>query len=108
MSDLVYHAISDQHRRKILQLIQDRELSAGEIASHFSVTQPAISQHLKVLRDAGLVVVRQDGTRRLYRTRPAGLTELREFLESFWDASLIELKHAAEQEEREMKGYGRN
>ncbi len=108
MSDQVFHAIVEERRRKILQLILEREMSVGEIASHFEVTQPAISQHLKVLIQADLVSVRQQGTRRLYRARPQGLEEARDFLESFWDESLLELKRAAEQEEKASKGYGIN
>lgn len=78
-------AIVEPRRRQILTLVQDAELSAGSIASHFSVTRPAISQHLRVLTAAGLVTVRKDGTRRMYSARPEGLTELRRFLEMFWD-----------------------
>lgn len=76
------------------------ELPAGGIASHFEVTRPAISQHLKVLKDAGLVAERRAGVRRLYRARPEGLAELRAFLEQFWDERLDALKLAAESEER--------
>ncbi len=77
----VFDVIADERRRKILRLIQNQELSAGEIARHFDVTQPAISQHLKILVDAGLVTVRRLGTHRLYRARPEGLQQVREFLE---------------------------
>ena len=76
-----------------------RELSAGRIASHFEVTRPAISQHLRVLKEAGLLTERRLGTRRLYRARPEGLTELRAFLEGFWEDHLERLKLAAEFEE---------
>ena len=78
----------------------NRERSAGEIASHFDVTRPAISQHLGVLKDAGLLVERRDGTRRLYRVRPEGLTELREFLDEFWGEGLERLKTVAEDDQR--------
>lgn len=108
MSDQVFHAIADERRRNILRLIQSGELSAGEIAQHFDVTQPAISQHLKILVEAQLVTMRRQGTRRLYRARPEGLAEIREFLDSFWDAALLELKRAAENEERGVEPYGRN
>jgi DNA-binding transcriptional ArsR family regulator len=96
----VVQAISEPRRREILRLIQDRELSAGEIASRFDVTRPAISQHLTVLRSAGLVSERRDGTRRLYRARPEGLAELRAFLDGFWDSGLERLKVEAEREQR--------
>ena len=73
-------AIMEPERREILGLIQARELSSGEIASHFHVTHSAVSQQLKLLADAGLVHVRKEGTRRLYRACPEGLAELRSFL----------------------------
>jgi DNA-binding transcriptional ArsR family regulator len=93
-------AIAEPRRRRILQLVSDEELSAGEIASHFEVTRPAISQHLTVLKGAGLLSERREGTRRLYRVQPDGLTELRDFLDGFWAAGLDRLKTAAEQAER--------
>ena len=96
----VVHAISEPRRREILRLVQDRELAAGEIASQFDVTRTAISQHLTVLKNAGLVNERREGTRRLYRARPEGLAELRSFLDGFWEDSLERLKLAAEQEQR--------
>jgi DNA-binding transcriptional ArsR family regulator len=96
----VIQAISEPRRREILQMVRDRELAAGEIAAGFDVTRPAISQHLTVLRNAGLVSERREGTRRLYRARPEGLAELRSFLEGFWEDQLERLKLAAEQEER--------
>jgi DNA-binding transcriptional ArsR family regulator len=97
-------AIAAPNRRAILRLVRDGELSAGEIASHFDVTRPAVSQHLNVLKEAGLVSERRNGTRRLYRARPEGLTELRDFLEGFWDARLETLKLEAEKEERKKHG----
>jgi DNA-binding transcriptional ArsR family regulator len=98
-------AIAEPRRRRILQLVQDGELTAGEIAAHFEVTRPAISQHLTVLKRAGLVVERRDGTRRLYRTRPEGLAGLREFLDGFWAEGLERLRLAAELEEgRKRRG----
>ena len=93
-------AIAAPRRRQILTLVRDGELSAGEIASHFEVTRPAVSQDLTLLKEAGLVDERRNGTRRLYRARPEGLAELREFLEEFWDARLEALKQEAEQEQR--------
>src|SRR3989454_1910669 len=97
-------AIAEPRRRRILELVRERELSAGEIASQFEITRPAISQHLGVLKEAGLVDERRNGTRRLYRARPQGLAELREFLDGFWDERLEALKREAEREERTQPG----
>jgi DNA-binding transcriptional ArsR family regulator len=97
-------AIAAPRRRAILRLVRDAELSAGEIASHFDVTRPAVSQHLTVLKEAGLVSERRNGTRRLYRARPEGLADLRAFLEEFWSDRLEALKRDAEREEREKHG----
>jgi DNA-binding transcriptional ArsR family regulator len=98
-------AIAEPRRRAILSLVREDELSAGEIASHFEVTRPAVSQHLTVLKEAGLVSERRNGTRRLYRARPEGLGELRQFLEDFWDPRLETLKREAEKEERKQHGH---
>ena len=97
-------AIAAPRRRQILSLVRDVELSAGEIAAHFEVTRPAVSQHLNVLKEAGLVSERRNGTRRLYRARPEGLVELRDFLEGFWDIRLEALKREAEKEEQKKHG----
>jgi DNA-binding transcriptional ArsR family regulator len=96
-------AIAAPHRRQILSLVRDEELSAGEIAGHFDVTRPAVSQHLGVLKEAGLVDERRNGTKRLYRARPEGLQPVREFLEQFWDERLDALKREAEIEERKKR-----
>lgn len=103
--DAAVRALAEPRRREILTLVAARELSAGEIASHFDVTRSAISQHLGVLKEAGLVDERRDGTRRLYQARPEGLAELRSFLEAFWDARLRRLKHAAEAQERSSRRH---
>jgi DNA-binding transcriptional ArsR family regulator len=92
-------ALAEPNRRRILQLVSSGELSAGEIASSFEITRPAVSQHLTVLRGAGLVSERRDGTRRLYSLRPEGFADLRSFLEAFWADGLERLKEAAEHEE---------
>lgn len=97
--EVAARAISDPRRRRILELVRESELTAGEIAAEFDVTRPAISQHLTVLKQAGLVAERRDGTRRLYRARPEGLAGLREFVERFWDEGLERLRLAAELEE---------
>ena len=100
MFDQALRAIAEPRRLEILRMVQDRELSAGEIASRFDVTRPAISQHLKVLTAASLISVRREGTRRLYRSRPEGLAELREFLDQYWSDRLSALKQEAEADER--------
>src|SRR5687767_1108889 len=76
-------AIAERHRREIVRLVRDRELTAGQIASHFEVSRPAVSQHLRILKDSGLVTERRQGTRRYYKARVEGLAELRAFLEVF-------------------------
>jgi DNA-binding transcriptional ArsR family regulator len=96
-------ALAEPRRRAILELVSDSEMTAGDIASHFDVSRPAISQHLTVLKGAGLVKERRNGTRRLYSVRPEGLNELREFLDSFWRKGLLRLKDAAEREERKKR-----
>jgi DNA-binding transcriptional ArsR family regulator len=97
-------AIAAPRRRQILTLVRDGELSAGEIAAHFDVTRPAVSQHLNVLKEAGLVSERRNGTKRLYRMRPEGLIPVKSFLERFWDDRLDLLRHEAEREERKKHG----
>jgi DNA-binding transcriptional ArsR family regulator len=97
-------AIAEPRRRRILELVREQELSAGEIASQFEITRPAISQHLGVLKEAGLVDERRNGTRRLYRARPQGLAELKTFLDAFWDAKLEALQREAEREEARKRG----
>ena len=101
--DAVLQAIAEPRRRRILELVRDRELPAGEIAAQFEVTRPAISQHLRVLKEAGLLSERRDGTRRMYRARPEGLAELRRFLDEFWGERLALIKQAAEQEEQQRR-----
>lgn len=86
--DEVLRAIAEPRRRAILQLVASQELPAGEIAAHFDVSRTAISQHLTVLKDAGLIGERRDGTRRLYHTRPDTLNGLRQFFDEMWSSSL--------------------
>lgn len=97
-------AIAEPRRRQILELVRDGELSAGEIAQHFEITRPAISQHLGVLKEAGLVSERRNGTRRLYLARPEGLRDLQAFLEGFWDERLAALRREAERKEAPKRG----
>lgn len=104
--DAALKAIAEPRRREILRLVRDTERTAGQIAQAFDVTRPAISQHLSVLKEAGLVDERRDGTRRWYRARPDGLRELQRFLEEFWDDKLARLKVAAEWEEKKRRRKG--
>ena len=96
VSEAAFRALAEPHRRCILRLLRDRPRSVNEIAEQFDITQQAVSQHLKVLKDAGLVAVRPQGQRRLYVVRPEGLTGLRDFLGEFWPDSLQRLKEAVE------------
>ena len=97
-TDAVLRALADPHRREIIRLIRDTELPAGQIAAHFTLTQQAVSQHLAVLKRAGLVEERRDGTRRLYRFQPASLEPVRTMLEEFWPDALERLKRAVERD----------
>jgi DNA-binding transcriptional ArsR family regulator len=98
--DEALRAVADPTRRAILRLVRDEELPAGEIAIHFpSMSRPAVSQHLRVLTDAGLVDVRAEGNRRLYRWRREGLRDAAAFVEEMWTDNLARLKAAAEREE---------
>jgi DNA-binding transcriptional ArsR family regulator len=94
--DAALKAIAEPRRRRILALVRDGELSAGEIAAHFDVTGPA--------KEANLVSERRNGTRRLYQARPEGLAELKAFLEGFWDQRLDALKREAERKESTKRG----
>jgi DNA-binding transcriptional ArsR family regulator len=107
--EAVLKAIAEPRRREILRLVTDDELTAGEIAARFDVTRPAISQHLTILRNAGLLEERREGTRRLYRVRPEAFGEVRAYLESFWDEGLLALKNVVESDERSaIRGNPRN
>ena len=97
-TDEALRAIAEPRRRKILQLVAHDELSAGEIAAAFDITRTAISQHLTVLKNAGLLSERRDGTRRLYRARAQGLAGLREFLDDMWSGALDAARRIAEQD----------
>lgn len=93
----VLEALVEPRRRAILGLVRDEELTAGAIAGRFpDVARPTVSQHLRVLRSAGLVAERREGTRRYYRAQPAALAELRAFVGGFWDARLAAIKDIAE------------
>ena len=100
-------AIAESRRRQILRLVWDAERSAGDIASHFEVSRPAISQHLTVLRTAGLVTERREGARRLYRADRDAIAELQASLQAFWSGSLATLKEEVEAEEGRRRGRRR-
>ena len=89
-------ALAEPRRRAILMLVRDEPHSVNEIAAHFDITQQAVSLHLKVLREAGLVGVRRDGQRRLYLVDPDGMASLHEFFDELWPAGLGRLKRAVE------------
>jgi DNA-binding transcriptional ArsR family regulator len=91
-------AIADPIRRRVLELVRDEELPAGAIAANFPVSRPAVSRHLRVLREAGLVQERRSGRERLYRADPAPLAELRSWLDGYWAGRLQALKRLAEEE----------
>ena len=91
-------AIAEPRRQEMLRLVRDEPRSVGEIAAQFDISQQAVSQHLQVLKAAGLVAVRQEGQRRLYVVRPEGLETLDAFLAELWPAGLERLKTAVESE----------
>jgi DNA-binding transcriptional ArsR family regulator len=92
-------ALADPTRRAVFEQLRGGPRSVGDLASGLPVSRPAVSQHLRVLKGAGLVTDEQQGTRRLYRIEPDGLAELRSWFDSFWDTALAEFKAAAEREE---------
>jgi DNA-binding transcriptional ArsR family regulator len=94
-------ALADPTRRSVLEQLRGGPRAVGEIAARLPVSRPAVSQHLRVLKEAGLVTERQNGTRRLYRVDPNGLAGLREYLDGFWEEALASFKAAAETEESE-------
>jgi DNA-binding transcriptional ArsR family regulator len=95
-TDEALRALAEPRRRAILRLVAHDELAAGEIAAAFEVTRTAVSQHLAVLRNAGLLSERKVGTRRYYRARPEGLAGLREFLDDMWASSVDMARRLAE------------
>jgi DNA-binding transcriptional ArsR family regulator len=102
--DAALKALAEPRRREILRLVWMRELPATDIADHFSdVTRPAISQHLAVLKEAGLVIERRDGTRRMYRADRNEMKKLRKFLDEFWTSGLERLRDVAETAQRKKE-----
>jgi DNA-binding transcriptional ArsR family regulator len=94
-------ALGDPTRRLIFEQLRNGPRSVGELAAGLPVSRPAVSQHLRVLKEAGLVTERRNGTRRLYRLDPRGLEELRAYFERFWDDALEAFKDAAERREED-------
>ena len=103
---VLLEALADPTRRAVWERLSAGPMTVGELAADLPVSRPAVSQHLNVLKEAGLVSERRNGTRRLYRARPEGLADLKVFLEGFWDERLDALKREAEKEER--RKHGRN
>ena len=97
--DLALKAIADPTRRRILSLVWQDEKPAGAIAGRFDMSQPAVSQHLKVLLDADLVTLRREGTKRYYRANHQAMAAVRQLIEAFWDERLAALKSVAEAEQ---------
>jgi DNA-binding transcriptional ArsR family regulator len=94
-------ALGDSTRRAIFERLAERPRAVGELASELPISRPAVSQHLKVLKDARLVVDQRAGTRRIYQVDPAGLGALRGYLDHFWDQALAGFKTAVEQRMKE-------
>jgi DNA-binding transcriptional ArsR family regulator len=105
--DRVLDALGDPTRRLVFQRLRNGARSVGKIAEGMDVSRPAVSQHLMVLKQAGLVVARAKGTRRLYALDARGIEALRSWLDRFWDEALSAFKEAAEQENQETKKHER-
>jgi DNA-binding transcriptional ArsR family regulator len=97
-NNAAFAAIADPTRRRVLERLSGRPMAVGEIAAGMPVSRPAVSQHLKVLKEAGLVSDRQDGTRRIYAIDPKGLGAMRAWLDQFWDGALLALKTEIERD----------
>ncbi|HVA06583.1 MAG TPA: metalloregulator ArsR/SmtB family transcription factor [Acidimicrobiales bacterium] len=98
-NELVFSALADPTRRAIFECLSGHPAAVGEIAALLPVSRPAVSQHLKVLKEAGLVAARPEGNRRIYQLDPAGIAELRSYLDRFWDCALTSFKTVVEQKE---------
>jgi DNA-binding transcriptional ArsR family regulator len=106
-TDAVLRALAEPQRRRILRLVRDGERAAGEIAEQFDITPQAVSQHLRVLKDAGLLAERREGTRRLYAIRPEAIESVRAYLDELWPSSLARLKATVEGDRRSRGRAGR-
>ena len=100
---LAFDALGDPTRREIFELLAEGPRAVGELAGELPVSRPAVSQHLRVLKDAGLVTDRAAGNRRIYQVDPAGVSELRAYLDQFWNRSLASFKQVAEQRFKETR-----
>jgi DNA-binding transcriptional ArsR family regulator len=96
-------ALSDPTRREVFELVAARPRAVGELATELPVSRPAVSQHLRVLKEAGLVTDEAVGARRIYQLHPEGVAELRTYLDGFWDRSLRAFKAAAEADDKEER-----
>ena len=96
-SELGFGALGDPTRRAIFEHLSDRPAAVGELASMLPVSRPAVSQHLKLLKEAGLVTSRRDGNRQIYQLDPAGIAGLRDYLDRFWNVALRSFKRIVEQ-----------
>ena len=101
MPDRLFNALADPTRRRLFERLAERPQTVGALAADLPVSRPAVSQHLKVLKDAGLVTDEARGTSRIYRIDPRGLGPMRRWLDQQWDRSLANFKALAEQEEKE-------
>jgi DNA-binding transcriptional ArsR family regulator len=100
----VFAALASPARRQLLGLLLDRgPLPVQELASHFAMRRPSVSEHLKVLKDAGLVIDRREGNRRIYQLNPDGVGALRSYLDQFWNQALTAYKAAVEQRQKEVR-----
>ena len=99
-ADEVLRALAEPQRARIVRLVRDNELAAGQVAEHFDITPQAVSQHLRILKEAGVLSERRQGTKRLYSVRPEAIESVRDFLEELWPSSLSALKHVVESGKR--------
>ena len=99
MTDRVFAALADPTRREIFERLAERPQSVNTLAANFPISRPAVSQHLRILKDAGLVADEARGTSRIYRIDPNGLGPIRRWLDEQWDRSLADFKKIAEQED---------
>jgi DNA-binding transcriptional ArsR family regulator len=99
--DIAWGALGDSTRRSIVEVLAERPCAVGELAEQLPVSRPAVSQHLKVLKDAGLVTDRVAGTRRIYRLNPAGVAALRDQLDTYWNRALAGYHDVVEQSQEE-------
>ena len=98
-----FTALADPTRRAIFERLAERPSAVGELADELPVSRPAVSQHLKVLKEGGLVIDEPDGTRRIYRVDPEGVGALRAYLDTFWNQALAAFKQAVEQDPEEKR-----